>query len=339
MSATMQNLSEPTTRRMLVGIWKNLPSENSVVVFNDATANREDLEAMLGRPVIDITPEGHLANIKRVVQYPIDLTRHASAKRFLDVIRGILTEFPDARRVGVITQRTLMPALKKLAEPFAGRIVKSTYFGSGSDRASNEWHDRCDLIIVAGTPRVPGEVVQRRLCQLGNFDAAGHDGRWGEVRWRCWTESGKRLIVTGRGYDHDAWNRAHQSLVRAAIIQAAGRGRALLENGCDVVVVSTEWCGFDFADGNTDIELSEVEAKVLEVLADYGYTPLKDISKGLVSINSDSVSTGVIAQRMAMTRNGVQKILVRLESRRLVYRVGERGGWRLAAGGSRLVLS
>ena len=329
MTATMQNLSKPTgrTKRMLVGIWKNLPSENAVVIFNDATANREDLEAMLGRPVIDITPSGHLANAKRVVQYPIDLTRHASPTRFLAVVRGILIEFRDARRVGVITHRPLIPALQKLADPFAGRIVKSAYFGSGADRASNDWHERCDLVIVVGTPRVPGEAVQRRLCQLGDFNSAGQDGRWGEVRWRCWTESGKRLVVTGRGYDRDAWDRAYQSLVRAAIIQAAGRGRALLENGCDVVVISTEWCGFDFADGNADIEISESDSAVLTMLTDRTLS-LKVISKEQRPI----ISTAEIAHRLCLSPRETQRILTRLESRLLVCRVGERGGWRMAAG-------
>ena len=65
MNATSQNPSEPTagnTKRMLAGVWKNLPSESAVVLFSDATANRDDLEALLGRAVIDITPVGHIAH-------------------------------------------------------------------------------------------------------------------------------------------------------------------------------------------------------------------------------------------------------------------------------------
>ncbi len=271
MNATSQNPSEPragtTKRRMLAGLWKNLPSENAAVLFSDATANRDDLEALLGRPVTDVTPSGHLARVKRVVQYPLDIVRATSHSRFASIIRGVLTEFRSARYVGIITHRPLVGAIKKLGEPFAGRLVKAAYFGSGSDRASNDWHERCDLVIVAGTPRVPGEAVQRRLIQFGDFTSAGEDGRWGPCRWKGTTETGEKLIVEGRGYDQRAWERAHRSLVRAAIVQAAGRGRTLLDTGCDVAVISTEECGFPVV-SNPDIELSETEVKALVVITD-----------------------------------------------------------------------
>ncbi len=128
---------EPTKRRTLAGLWKNLPSENATVLICDATADRDDLESLLGRKVADVTSAGHLTAAKRIVQYPIDLTRHASHKRFRSVLRSVLTEFPHANRVGVITHRPLVSAIKKLGEAFAGRIIKTAYFGSGSDRASN----------------------------------------------------------------------------------------------------------------------------------------------------------------------------------------------------------
>lgn len=91
-----------TKRRHLVGVWKNLPSEKAVVLFADATANRDDLADLLGRPVVDVTPSGL-------------------------------------------------------------------------------------------------------------------------IRWRGRSESGREVIVEGRGYDHPRWERAHRSLVRAAIVQAAER--------------------------------------------------------------------------------------------------------------------
>ena len=339
MNATSQNPSEPTagnTKRMLAGVWKNLPCENAVVLFSDATANRDDLEALLGRPVIDVTPVGHITHAKRVVQYPIDLTRLASPKRFLSVVRGVLTEFRDARRGGVITHRPLVGAIKKLAEPFASRIVKSAYFGSGSDRASNDWHERCDLVIVVGTPRVPGEAVQRRLIQFGDFTSAGEDGRWGPCRWKATTETGEELIVEGLGYAHPAWERAHRSLVRAAIIQAAGRGRSLLETGCDVVIISTEECGFPVVN-NRDIELSETETNALAVITELSARESYRTTKTLVRLavaDAPIVSTSEIAHRMGLMMRGTQKILTRLESRRLVIRLGERGGWLLSAAGS-----
>lgn len=332
MNATSQNPNEPMTgstkHRKLAGVWKNLPNENAVVLFSDATADREVMEAMLGRPVIDITPVGHLTNVKRVVQYPIDLTRKTSPVRFVSVIRGLLTEFRDARRVGVITHSSLITSLKKLGEPFAGRITKSTYFGSGSDRASNDWHKRCDLIIVAGTPRVPGVAVQQRLIQLGDFKSAGEDGCWGPCRWKATTETGEELIVEGRGYDHPAWERAHHSLVRAAIVQAAGRGRTLLETGCDVVIISTEECGFPVVN-NTNIGLTESDAKVLAMLSDLSAEKLYISIKTLPPMRSP-IRTAALAQLLGLKERQTREILTSLESRQLVQRDGERGGWLVA---------
>lgn len=334
MTATTQKpIDQKTTtmKKMIVGIWKNLPPENAVVIFNDATANREDLEALLGRTVVDITPEGHLANQKRVVQFPIDLTRHASPTRFLAVLRGILIEFPAARQIGIITHRPLISAIKKLAEPFASRIVKSAYFGSGSDRASNDWHKQCDLLVVAGTPRVPSEAVQRRMNQFGDFDSAGEDGRWGDRYWRGRTETGEEVTVAGRGYGHPGWERAHRSLVRAAAVQAIGRGRTLLESGCDVAVVSTEECGCTFVN-NLDIGLNETEAVALAALKELSELESYKTPKGPVPIaapNLRIVSTDEIARRLGLSGRGTQKILARLESRRLIHRVCERGGWLL----------
>jgi hypothetical protein len=321
--------ADKTKRRILVGVWKNLPSENAVVLFSDATANRDDWEALLGRPVVDVTPVGRIAHEKRVVQFTIDLTRCAKPKRFLEIVRGALTEFPDARRVGVITHRTLLPELQNLSGAFEGRLgEKHAYFGSGSDRASNDWHGCCDLILVVGTPRVSSEAVQRRLIQFGDFASAGEDGRWGDVRWRGRTEAGDEVIVVGRGYEHPAWERAHRSLVRAAIVQAVGRARTLLENGCDVVVISTEECGFPIAD-KVDIELTDCEDEVLVELT--GLSAEKSYVSNKTFPPMRSVTTAELAQRLNRSERRVREILVRLESRRLVCRDGARGGWMLAS--------
>ena len=57
MSPAIQNeaVAVVTKHRKLVGLWKNLPSEKAVVLFSDATANRDDLAELLGRPVVDVT--------------------------------------------------------------------------------------------------------------------------------------------------------------------------------------------------------------------------------------------------------------------------------------------
>ena len=210
-----------------------------------------------------------------------------------------------------------------------------TYFGSGDDRASNDWHTERDLLIVIGTPRPGDEAVQCRLIQLGDFAAANEDGRWGDIRWRCKTETGVEVIVTGRGYIHAAWDRVHRSFVRAALIQAVGRGRSLSEDGCDVVVVAAEEAGFPFAD-ITDIELNETEAELFTILSDLSaeksyrdiktFPPMRGDSTG-----DTSLTTAELAQRVRLSERQARDILSRLESRGLVVRVGERGGWRLSA--------
>lgn len=324
-ASQMEPKSVPTPRRVLVGVWKNLPSENAVTLFSDATTDKDDLESLLGKSVIDITPTGHVARAKRIVQYPLDITRQTAPNRFQAILRGVLTDFGKARRVGVITHRTLATHAKKLGEPYSSRVVKVAYFGSGSDRASNDWHDQCDLVIIAGTPRVPGDEVQSRLIQFGDFASAGEDGRWGAAHWRGRTESGQEVIVPGRGYSHPGWERAHRSLVRAAIIQAAGRGRTLLESGCDVAVLSTEECSFPLAD-NCDISLTETEACLLTVLTELSpvvhYMPTKE-----QPAMRSPATTAELARRMRLSVSQMRDILTGLESRRLVSRVGERGGW------------
>lgn len=308
----------------MIAVWENPPSPNAVVWFADATTERDDLAKLLGKPVLDATPTGHLARAKRVVQYPLDIVRKMPADRFLSVMRGILAEHPHYRRVGVITHQTLEETLKKVGSSFAGRVVKTSYFGSGSDRASNDWHQKCDLVIVAGTPRIPTNAVRQRLIQFGDVTSAAEDGRWGSCYWKGTTEAGKEVFVEGRGYNHPAWERAHRGLVRAAIIQAAGRGRSALETGCDVIVISTEECGLPLVN-STDFDLSENEVDAISVLASYRNESLNSI-KGFCSY-APALTTAEIADRLGMTERGTRNILSRLESRGLVQRLGERGGW------------
>lgn len=311
-------------RKTLIAVWDNPPNPNAVVWFADATAERDDLVKLLGRPVLDATPSGHPARVKRAIQYPLDILRKTPHGRFASIMRGVLVDHPQYQRVGIITHRTLEATLKQLGDLFTPRIVKSSYFGSGLDRASNDWHERCDVVIVAGTPRVPTIAVQRRLMQNGDVTSAAEIGGWGECHWKGMTESGQEMLVAGRGYKHPVWNRAHRSLVRAAIVQAAGRGRTLLDTGCDVIVISTEECGLPLIDA-TDIGLSETEVSVLTILATYRHKSLNSIQDSCADV--PALSTAVIADRLGMKERGTRQILARLESRGRIRRQGERGGW------------
>ncbi len=314
----------------LIGMWRNLPNAESVVLFADATTDAEDLEALLGRPIIDVTPAGHIERVKRLVQYPKDVTKNTAKDKFLSLLRGILVEHKHCSRVGVITHQKLIGYIRELEEPFFSRIEMRTHFHSGEDRASNTWHKECDLVIVLGTPRLPTLAVQTRLIQWGDFAAAGRDGNWGDLHWRGKTESGKEVVTAGRGYNDPAWERAHRSLVRARIIQSAGRGRSSLEDGCEVVVVTTEECGFPIADVAV-IELDETDAKLLATLAGASPVfPYRDI-QGISGDAPPVFKTADLARIVGLAESQTRDRLARLESRGLIVRVGERGGWMLSA--------
>jgi hypothetical protein len=206
---------------------------------------------------------------------------------------------------------------------FANRIVKSAYFGSGEERSSNAWQQECDLIIVAGTPRVPPEAVVTYLIQIGEIAAACRDGRWGPLNWEMRTESGESVVIKGTGYEDPIWRRAHQDLVRATLVQAIGRGRGILEDGCEVVVLSNEECGLPISDASVTT-LNKTAALIL--------TMMKELSPKIPIYNYIGVfgvKTAKLAEQTGLSLSVVRGSLQAMESRGLVCRVGERGGWRL----------
>lgn len=303
-----------------MGIRTNLPSSNSTVWVCDATIDMDYAESLMPNAK-DETPEGHVKLAKAVIQFPQDKTRKAKQGPFQDTLRGLLAMYPHHKRVGLITHSTLTGAVKTLGERFVRRIVQTTYYGSGSDRASNEWYTQCDLLIVAGTPRVSPMAVQQRLCKLGDFDAAGTDGEWGEIQWRGRTVTGKERIVRGRGYQNLAWQKAHRSLVRSAIVQAVGRSRGVMENGCDAIVVTNEECGLPLADRELIPNLTEKHCEAARLVAELSALDASKIG------GPRAVSTKNVAEFLGVGERDTRYILTELEQFQMVRRVGERGGW------------
>jgi hypothetical protein len=296
------------------------------VWLSDATADRELIKLATGLDIRDATPQGRLELARKVIQYPVDITRRMSPTRFRALLRGVLACRLDCHRVGIITHSTLTTAAKSLGPLFDERVAKVAYFGSGQDRGSNEWHDAaCDLIIVAGTPRVPEIEIRKMLHRVEHYDALNRGGDWGDIRWQGVTPDGRPRIVTGRGYREPIWRQAHQAKVRAAIIQAAGRARALLDTGCDAVILSSEECGFPVADAGQDIvPLTDNEARVLTAVKDIvPYLSFKE-QRPLAALTDD------IAKRCGVSQRQVRRTLAGLETRGLVERIGERSGWRPA---------
>jgi hypothetical protein len=171
----------PQTHRCVFGVRQNPVAPDRTVWFNDATLEADRLRMVLGAPVADETPDGRLELQHKALQLPRDVTRRTSPAVFLAQLRAVLCLRPAWRRVGLITHRPLLAALDALEPEFRERVVMSAHFGSGQERSSNAWHEACDGIVVAGTPRVPPDAIARYLVQVGEVAAACEEPEWGEV--------------------------------------------------------------------------------------------------------------------------------------------------------------
>jgi hypothetical protein len=314
-----QNVS--ITIRSVVGFRDNGPSAAAATWFNDATLGKNTLEAILQRPVQDATPRGQLPLERKAVQIDRDITRRTKPAVVQKLIRGVLIDASQCIRVGVIAHRPHLAALEGLEPEFRARIVKTTYFGSGDERSSNSWHRECDLIIVAGTPRVPPDAIAEYLVQIGQVGAACRSPEWSEILWEGLTESGERRRIKGMGYLDPDWRAAQCDLVRAALVQAIGRGRGILQDGCEVIVLSNEECGLRLSDSPAQ-PLNAVTRKLLnDLLSASAENAKKD------TIAFSAVSTATLAQAVGLSNRQTRDLLCDLDRRGLVRRVGERGGW------------
>ncbi|MSR59743.1 MAG: hypothetical protein EXS05_19225 [Planctomycetaceae bacterium] len=305
------------------GFKHNPPSTGAVTWFNDATLARERLEMILGRPVQDMTPGGRIERRQKAVQILRDITRAGKPRIFANYLRGVLADRPQSQRVGVICHRPHVTAAKSLGAEFDQRIVKVTYFGSGEDRSSNDWYEQCDLIVVAGTPRIRPGAIASYLIQVGEVGAACRVPDWVTVYWEGQNESGEPIKVSSRGYDDEAWRAAHRDLVRAQMVQAIGRGRGILETGCAVVVLSAEECGLPISDAGME-SLNGGSTKVLEAMRRLTMENPKEhyLGKSIVSTREVANATGLSLVR-------TRELLRGLERRGLARKAGERLGWAL----------
>ena len=175
---------------------------------------------------------------------------------------------------------------------------------------------------MAGTPRVPPSAIVDYLIQTEQVSAAGRQPNWGVMNWHGLTESGETVTVAGSGYHDATWHRAHQDLVRAAMIQAIGRGRGILADGCEVIVLSSEECGLRISESEA-VPLNEPELNIL--------TAIRDLTLGnpkYIYLGKASVTTAEVAVRTGLSVARVRALLSNLEHRGLVTKVGSRKGWR-----------
>lgn len=309
--------------RKVIGCRHNVPSAANVTWFSDATLAVDRLESILGHEVVNRTPDGRLELRKKAIQIPRDLTRRTSPRIAMNILRGVMADRPQFQRIGIIGHQTHIAAIRLLEPEFRKRIVKQTYFGSGEDRSSNAWHPVCKVIIVAGTPRLPPSAISSYLVQVGDVGAACRRPEWGPLYWEGVTESGAPVSIKSSGYRDEAWRRAHRDLVRAAMVQAIGRGRGILETGCEVIVLSNEECGLVISDAGLDL----LNASAVRVLAALEKLTMENANKGILA--NSIVSTSRISNETNLSPVRVRELLRMLERRGQVCKVGERGGWRL----------
>ena len=308
---------------------KNLPDETKSLWLEDATADCGVLCQATGIDIENETPDGRLKLCRNVIQFPHDITKNTATTTVLGYLRAVIASHPDCHHFGIITHKEFIDVGDQLRQSFRGCKISIGYFGSGSDRASNEWLDaRCDLLIVAGTPRIGELEIKKVLFQCGMRDAIERGSVWGSLSWRVRTPSGQDHLLSGRGYQDEDWRRIHQMKVRAGIIQAAGRGRPILQDGCDVVILSNEESGFPVvATGEEIIPFGKSEFPVLTELH-----ALIDIREKFGCATASQLSF-----RCGVGERQCEKLLKRLAARGLVERIGKRGGWRPSLVGIRLV--
>jgi len=318
---------KPVFTKALVGVWKVLPPENCVVWIENASTTAKAVEDITGAKVIDKTPRGRLAFKVPPIQYPYaDITMQACEKTVRSVVRGLLSKYPDAKKIGIISHRCHQAAIDSLAPIWTNRITRKEYFRSGKDRASNSWLD-CDLILVIGTPRVPKHAVRDLLIQTGQVDSACRNAKFGDVLWEGKANNGNLLQIGCKGYDDPDWADACNQLVKETLRQAIGRGRGVTDKGVQVVVASNESLGLALADQPLHlISDSEDETLQLTVSATARNAKYNTLAFGAVNF----IVTDTVAKLSRYELRTVRSHLSSLSLSGLLKKKGARGGWIVA---------
>lgn len=318
---------EKLLQKALVGVLKvDLPS-NTVLWFENASADAKLLSEMTGREVADKTPQGRLAYEVPPIQYAdLDITQQTCGKTVRAVVRGLLSKYPAAKKVGIITHQRHVTEIDKLAPFWRSRITMLEYFHSGKDRASNEWL-ACDLILVLGTPRVPPSAVRDTLILLGRISAASKDGDFVEIMWEGKTSQGKVVRNRGLEYADPSWAEVQRILVKETLRQAIGRGRGVISKGVPVVVVSNEPLGLTLADQPLQL-VSDSQDDTLQRAVMLTARNAKYIT---LAFHADApFTTGEVTAISQYDARAVRSHLSSLTTHGLLKRKGARKGWLLA---------
>ena len=313
--------------KALVGVWKvELPAD-TVVWLENASTTADMVKELVGQEVIDKTPQGRLAQKVPPLQYPdADITQQSCANKVRSVVRGLLSQYPQAKKVGVITQKCHVAEIESLASMWRNRIARIEYFRSGKDRASNSWLG-CDLILVIGTPRVPPVAVRDMVIQLGRVEAACRNEPFSGLTWEGKANDGHLVKIDGLGYVDPAWADAHRHLVKETLRQAVGRGRGVNDNGVPVLVASNESLGLTLADQSLPL-VSDAEDETLQLTV--SATARNAIDTIIANHAVAPVVTDTVADLSRYELRTVRNHLSSLSSFGLLKKKGDRGGWIVA---------
>jgi predicted DNA-binding transcriptional regulator len=308
-----QNVRDQQFTKSLIGVWNVTLPKEMVVWVENASTSVELMNDLVGKEVQDKTPQGSLEYKVAPIQYATtDVTKSTSPNVVRSVVRGLLAKYPDAKKIGIITQQVHVKSIKELNSFWFKRINKIEYYFSGKDRASNSWLD-CDLILVIGTPRVPPSAIRELLIRLGKIDSAAIQDKFLSHIWQGLTVDGTPTNIECVGYSHNDWIMAYNLLVRETLRQAIGRGRGVCDHGVPVVVVSNENLGCDLG-RETLIELSD------QVESTYR------IAHGLI-IEKGEIDTKMIAEKCKMSVRTTTDHLNTIVSLGLLERKSQRGAW------------
>lgn len=315
--------------------WKTpLAADRVSYQLLDATAQAEDVAAAAGLPVSDITPDGHLPKAHPVIQIPLSVTASTSAAKVAGIVRGLMDRHPQFQRWGLIGFRDHIEAMlgegaDLLDADTRGLITKHCYFWQGPDRASNDWHQVCDVVLVLGVPRPNPMAIRERLLMLGLDDAATMpDPVWGDIHWQATTTEGGTVTVPGRGYHHQDWRRAHRSICQAQLLQAMGRARSIMPDGVPCLVVADEPTGAA-VDTRPIQTLPAAIQRVITLLTRLGERQLSPIGPtSSEKLSFAPVRFGDLLNAYGGTRQALQKQLGQAKKLGLVSQAGH-GMWQL----------
>jgi DNA-binding transcriptional ArsR family regulator len=333
----------------LVGSSRTKLPQNIPIWNQDATGDAKAIGDLVGQAVNDCTPKGRLANQKAIKQYPIDFTQKTKPARVAAYLEGWMQSNQNAQKAGIILHKAMRTALfgprsKQHPEEYLTEATKKrinvdvdgerlvTHFGSGLDRASNQWLDSgCDVLLILGTYRVNPIADGNVLIQFGKITAAAdsNQGGWSRLRrWEGRTAAGKKIQVDGCGYSDPDWRKAREHTCRSTLLQAIGRGRGILDAGIPVHIFSTEPLG-------PDVELVDpADMQMLKRATLEAVETLRHCCRTLITTDIGEmqqpapVQTRLIAAELGVSKSTATRRLQAAQEAGLVTRSDKRkGGW------------